>query len=58
MRRRAFLQSALALVAPQIPAPGVIDIGGTKQLFVDDLLLAEASRISKFQYRPEKYAKN
>jgi hypothetical protein len=41
------------------PVPGVVEIGSTKQLFVDDdALIAQASRVSKFQYRPEKYSKN
>src|SRR5438093_130301 len=62
MRRREFLKtgaaSAMSLpVAAQLftpartPPPGIIDIGGRKQLFLDDLLIAEASRISKFMGR-------
>src|SRR5262249_36226703 len=42
----------------RVGTPGIIDIGDRKQLFVDDLLLAEHSRISKFVYRPEKYPGN
>ena len=41
-----------------IPKPGIIDIADRKQLFVDDLLVDEASRISPYQYRPTKYADN
>ena len=40
------------------PVPGIIDIGGTKQAFLDDFLIFEASKISKFMYRPQKYDKN
>ena len=40
------------------PAPGILDVGDTKQLFLDDLLIAERSRISNFMYRPDKYPKN
>ena len=32
-----------------IPKPGIIDIADRKQLFVDDLLVDEASRISPYQ---------
>ena len=56
MRRRTFLRPSLGVAAVRAPAPGIVSIGSTKQLFVDDVLLAEASRISKFQYRPDKYA--
>lgn len=72
MHRRQFLQTAAAALAAnnlsfasdglfqqaRVGTPGIIDIGNRKQLFVDDLLLAEHSRISKFVYRPEKYPKN
>src|SRR5437868_5976981 len=72
MQRRQFLHASAVSIAanglsaagdalfPQarVGSPGTIDIGGRKQLFVDDLLLAEYSRISKFVYRPEKYAGN
>ena len=40
------------------PVSGIFDIGNRKQLFVDDLLVDEASRISRYQYRPTKYADN
>ena len=40
------------------PVPGILEIGGTKQTFLDDLLIFEASQIDRFQTRPEKYAKN
>ena len=72
MRRRNFLEAtAGALAASSVPGfadglftrarsgtPGIVEIGSRKELFVDDLLLAEASRISKFVFRPEKYSKN
>ncbi len=40
------------------PSSGIVDIGSRKQLFVDDLLVDEASRISRYQYRPTKFAEN
>ena len=40
------------------PSSGIVDIGNRKELFVDDLLVDEASRISRYQYRPTKYADN
>ena len=40
------------------PSAGIVDIGDSKQLCVDDLLEDEASRISRYQYRPTKYADN
>lgn len=40
------------------PVPGVIEIGSTKQLFLDDWLIEQTSRISKVMGRPQKYAKN
>ena len=40
------------------PLAGIVDIGTSKQLFIDDLLVDEASRISRYQYRPPKYADN
>ena len=39
--------------AARTPASGIVDIGGTRQLFVDDLLLAETSRVSKFFKPPQ-----
>jgi hypothetical protein len=58
LRRRAFLQATAGIAAARTPASGIVDIGGTRQLFVDDMLLAETSRVSKFQYRPDKHPKN
>jgi hypothetical protein len=69
MRRREFLKAGMAaaagLPAPDqlftpanSPAAGIIDIAGRKQLFLDDLLIAEASRISKFTGRVRKHPKN
>ena len=72
MNRRSFLRAAGAAAAASrlAPAadtlftsarpgtPGIVDVGSRKELFVDDLLLAEASRISKFVFRPEKYPRN
>ncbi|MEX2285703.1 MAG: hypothetical protein WD648_01360 [Planctomycetaceae bacterium] len=40
------------------PVPGIIDIGATKQTFLDDLLIFEASKISTFVTRPQKHAAN
>jgi hypothetical protein len=40
------------------PVAGIVDIGSTKQLFLDDLLVDEASRISRYQNRPVKHADN
>src|SRR5262245_38351186 len=57
LRRRAFLQAS-GITAARTPPSGIVDIGSTRQLFVDDMLLAETSRISKFQYRPDKHPKN
>ena len=37
---------------------GIVEIGNRKQLFLDDLLVDEASRISRFMYRPDKYPGN
>ena len=46
-------QAGLLQRAPT-PAPGILELGGQKQLFLDDWLIEEASRISRFMYRPEK----
>lgn len=47
------------LVTPARPGtPGIVDVGSEKQLFLDDLLLAEYSRVSRFVYRPEKSPRN
>ena len=40
------------------PDPGIIDIGDRKQHFLDDLLVDEASRISRYMSRPTKCADN
>ena len=37
------------------PAAGIIDIGDRKQHFLDDLLVDEASRVSRYANRPDKY---
>lgn len=71
MLRRRFCQAAISaagipwraggdslFVSARPGTPGIIDIGNQKELFVDDLLLAEHSRISKFVYRPEKNPNN
>src|SRR5580698_9426825 len=58
MLRPSWLRAS-DLVTPVSPSPeGITDIGGTKQLFLDDLLIAERSRISNFVYRPDKNPKN
>ncbi len=41
-----------------LATPGIVDVGNRKQLFLDDLLVDEASRISRFIYRPDKYPAN
>ena len=40
------------------PVAGIVDIGDRKQHFLDDLLIDEASRISRYMFRPDKYAGN
>lgn len=40
------------------PVPGIFVIGATRQAFLDDQLIHEASMISRFVPRPEKYAGN
>ena len=40
------------------PVPGIIEVGSIRQTFLDDRVLHEASKISKFVARPTKYAKN
>ena len=72
MKRRDFLRSSAGLPrmasvgaspaellqhAPT-PAPGILELGGQKQLFLDDWLIEETSRISRFMYRPQKHAEN
>jgi len=44
--------------AARAPVPGILEIGGTKQTFLDDLLIFEASHIDKFMTRPTKHPKN
>ena len=39
---------------PGRTADSAIEVGNRKQLFVDDLLVDEARRISRYQYRPTK----
>ena len=70
MNRRRFIGAALgSLAAPafaqdalfdraRTAARGVVDIGSRKQLFLDDLLIGERSRISKLPKHPEKHATN
>src|SRR5262245_29560654 len=69
MKRRDFLKTGMAaaagLQAPDrlftpasTPASGIIDISGRKQLFLDDLLISQASRISTFTARVRKHPKN
>jgi hypothetical protein len=70
MLRRSFLGTIAAAVAARQshsselpsrasrPHPGTIEIGHRKELFVDDLLIDEATRISTFIPRPEKYIDN
>ena len=40
------------------PVPGILEIGDTRQAFLDDRAIHEASMISRFVLRPEKYAGN
>ena len=40
------------------PTAGIVDIGCRKQHFLDDLLIDEANRISRYMFRPDKYAGN
>ena len=47
-----FVESARA------PVPGILDIGSKKQLFLDDILIAHSSRVSRFMGRPRKYPQN
>ena len=72
MKRRDFLKASTGLplmvsagASPvsliqraSTPAPGILELGGQKQLFLDDWLIEEASRISRFMYRPQKYSEN
>ena len=38
--------------------PFTTDIGNRKQIFLDDLMIAEVHALSQFQVRPAKYAGN
>ena len=58
MLSKARLEGSAVITPVSTPAPGIIDIGGMKQLFLDDLLIAERSRISNFMYRPDKHPNN
>lgn len=40
------------------PVPGTLDIGDRRQLFLDDRLVAEATRIAAFTRRPDKAGSN
>lgn len=40
------------------PFPGIVEIGGKKQLFFDDLLIASRTRTSKLMGQPDKYPEN
>lgn len=66
--RRSFLRSsALMVVAPGFPqlvrraprpAPGVVDIGTRKELFLDGMLIHKSTRLSKLMARPDKHTSN
>ena len=66
--RRSFLRrSSLLAMSPlgsqfvtraPLPGPGVIDIGGRKECFLDGMLIHETSRLSKLMARPEKHTDN
>ena len=58
MLNRARLGASPLVTPASTPAPGIVEVGSTKQLFLDDLLIAERSRISNFMYRPDKNPKN
>ena len=74
MKRRDFLQTTAGLSALNLtlagamattqlerastPSPGILDIGNRKQLFLDDWLIEETSRISRFMCRPQKHLDN
>jgi len=40
------------------PVPGILEIGSTKQAFLDDGLIFETSRVISFMTRPQKYSGN
>jgi hypothetical protein len=53
------LTAGLDRVQPaRVPSSGIVEIGSEKQLFLDDELVAERSRISNFVRRPEKHPQN
>jgi hypothetical protein len=70
MIRRDFLRAAAGLASAAMlkgsqfvtpasaPVPGIINIGSTKQAFLDDLLIFETSRVSRFMNRPHKHSQN
>ena len=70
MKRRDFIRTAAGFTSAAIlrgsqfvtpasaPVPGIVEIGSTRQAFLDDLLIFEASRVDKFVARPQKYPKN
>ena len=73
MKRRDFVKASLSLSATGLtvpaavgqgsepasrPRPGILELAGQKQLFLDDWLIEEANRISRFMVRPWKYPGN
>lgn len=72
MKRRDFLRASaglpfigsMAASAQSVlqrastPGPGILELGSQKQLFLDDWLIEDTSRISRFMYRPQKYSGN
>lgn len=54
-----FTAAAQPFVVPTAaPVPGVIEVRNVRQTFLDDRVIHEASKITKFVGRPLKYAKN
>ena len=49
---------AARFVTPATATPGIIEVGNTRQVFLDDILIHEASLIGRFMKRPQKYEKN
>ena len=74
MKRRDFVKASLGLPTAGLatvpaavgqglepasrPRPGILTLAGQKQLFLDDWMIEEANRISRFMYRPWKYPGN
>lgn len=67
MARRAFLLATAGSAIPayaqfvepaQRASPGTMEIGTRKELFVDDVLIDQASGLSKIVTRPEKFIDN